>query len=349
VSPLPDPDADVRAGRNRWVTLLGFGIGAALLIAAIASVAANWGPLRDRWQSDGAPAWGPGRLALAVALVLLPGANWFFTSASFWVLTRPYGRVGLGEMGALIASASLLNYFPLRPGLIGRVAYHRTVNGIPVWASAKILSAAIACSGVAASVLLVTTGAAGPAASRPVEFAALVAPGVVLAGLWAVAWSTEQAWASYPGGVFLRYLAMMAWTGRYAAAFAVWGAPIGIGAAAVLAAVSQAVSLVPLAGNGLGLREWGTGYTTAWLVSAGIVATGDTAARDLGLAADLVNRMAELVLLIPIGVLGWVWVVRRLAGHDPGNGPDGAPTLTLTEPSLGGAGPVAADGHPSDG
>jgi hypothetical protein len=242
----------------------------------------------------------------------LPGVNWLCTSASFWVVTRRYGRVGFGEMSALIATASLLNYLPMRPGLVGRVAYHRAINGIPVWASVKVLMAVIACSGVAAGLLISATGAAGPWASGRVAAAAVVAPGAVLAGVWGIAWAKELGWACYAGGAFFRYLDMMAWTGRYAAAFALWGSPIGLGAAAVVAAVSQAVTLFPIAGNGLGLREWGTGYTTAWLAAAGVVATAGAGARDVGLAADLVNRAAELVALVPIGIVGWVWVSRRV-------------------------------------
>lgn len=312
--PAPAADARPEPGRRRWVSIAGFVIGVALLLGAIAAVASRWETLRQQWDSGGGgDRWESGRWGLLAAAVALPVVNWLLTSASFWVLTRRYGRIGPGEMGALIATASLLNYLPLRPGLLGRVAYHRAVNGIPVWASLKVLIAAIVCSGVAAGVLLGATATAGPAASGLVATVAVAAPGIALAGVWGMAWTKEQSWSCYAGAAFLRYLDMMAWTGRYAVAFALWGAPIGLGAAAVLAAVSQAVTLVPLAGNGLGLREWGTGYTTAWLSAVGVVATGGAGARDLGLAADLVNRAGELVALVPIGILGWLWVVRRLA------------------------------------
>jgi len=268
---------------------------------------------------------------------VLPIVNWILTSASFWVITRRYGRVGIGEMSALIGAASLLNYLPLRPGLFGRVAYHRAVNGIAVVDSVKVVVLLIACSGVAAGVLLAATAVAGPSAGGAAASAAVVAPGAALAGLWGIAWAKEQVWAAHAGAVFFRYLDIMVWTGRYAVAFALWGCPIGLAPAAVLAAVSQAVSLVPLAGNGLGLREWGTGYTTAWLAAAGIVAAGGAGARDLGLAADLVNRAGELVALVPIGVLGCLWVARRLARLDTGAGRPRAEGDNHTPTEQGGA------------
>jgi hypothetical protein len=302
-------------GPRRLRPLVGFLIGLALLAAALVAVGSRWEVLSQEWASRGGGSlWIDGRWALALAVLLLPLGNWLCTSAAFWSLTRRYGRIGLWEMAALIATAGLLNYLPLRPGLVGRVAYHRLVNGIAVRQSVKVLIAILACSALAAVVLLGAAAAAGVGADVTVTVAAVAAPGVVLAGAWGIAWAREWSWAPYLAAASFRYLDMLAWTGRYAAAFALWGTPIGLGPAAVFAAVSQVVSLVPLAGNGLGLREWGTGYTAQWLVAAGVVAVADAAgARELGLAADLINRAGELIALVPVGILGWVWVTRQVA------------------------------------
>ncbi len=64
-------------------------------------------------------------------------ANLLLTGLLFTVLISRYGNVGRVEMQALIATATLLNFLPLRPGLFGRIAYHRTFNAIPAAASVK--------------------------------------------------------------------------------------------------------------------------------------------------------------------------------------------------------------------
>jgi hypothetical protein len=260
--------------------------------------------LRDQWAAAGGQApWAGGRWGLAALAVALPVVNLACTSGAFWVITRRYGRVGFGEMGALIAAASLLNYLPMRPGLLGRVAYHRIVNGVPVWASVRVVIAVLACTGIGAGLLMASAMLVGPAAGTGATLAAIAAPGVLLAGAWAVAWAKEHPWSSYAAAALFRYVDILVWAGRYAVAFALWGQPIGLGTAAIVASITQIVTLIPLAGNGLGLREWSVGYTARWLGAA---------ATEVGLAADLVNRFFELIGAVPLGLIGLVWLTRRM-------------------------------------
>ncbi len=60
--------------------------------------------------------------------------------------------------------------------------------------------------------------------------------------------------------------------------------------------------LVPTGGNGLGVREWAIGLAAPLLTDYQI---------ELGLTADLVNRAAELVVIVVAGLASITWLGRR--------------------------------------
>src|SRR5690606_18485027 len=96
----------------------------------------------------------PGLLAAAI---LLPVLNWVVVSVSFWVMMGRYGRIGLREMAALIGVAWLLNYLPLRPGLIGRLGYHKAVHGVAIRDSAFVTILGMVATALAVAWLLAMT------------------------------------------------------------------------------------------------------------------------------------------------------------------------------------------------
>lgn len=292
-----------------------FTIGAALVIAAVASVARQGAGLTG--VVDALRASSPG---IVVLLIALPFLNWLCSAASFHVLTNRYGRVGAVEMGAVIASAWLLNYLPMRPGLIGRVAYHKKVNDIPIAASVQVLAFSIGLSGVAIVVMIALllllggqSGAAG-ATPGPRTWIALTIPAVlgIAASLWLRA-RASPSWRFISAGVF-KFADVLVWAVRYWACFAVVGVELSPTQAAGIAAVTQLVLLIPLAGNGLGLREWAVGLVASslptWFAGAAVAPT-----RVEGLSADLVNRAAELFAALLVGLWGTMVVARNAAGE----------------------------------
>ena len=76
--------------------------------------------------------------------------------------------------------------------------------------------------------------------------------------------------------------------------------------AILLAGAGSIASLLPLPTGGIGGREWVIGLVAAW-------ATVFPAAIALGLLADMVNRLVELVVVIPLGLFGSRIVKRRIA------------------------------------
>ncbi len=271
-------------------------LGVLLLGGALVWMWRDGAVLGGAWaHAKDAPGWMVG------GLLVLPVLSWGCTTALFLVLTRRYGRVGTREMGALIGAAWLLNYLPLRPGMVGRVAYHKAVNGIRVRDSAGVVVQAVACTAVAAVMLAATAGVMG--ASVWVLGVPLV---VVVGGVLGVRWRWVNRWTPYEPpwatrllwAVGIRYVDMTIWAARYWLAFGVIGAPLRFDQAALVAAVAQVAMLAPIA---LGVREWVVGLFSAVTV--------------VGLAADVLNRAAEILGAIPVGLLSLAWLARQARGR----------------------------------
>ncbi len=309
----------VPAQRGRWDRrrVIGYAVGVLLLAAAVWAVASQRGAMAGSMNAvRAAPAW-----MMAVAL-LLPAGNWIASSASLRALTLRRARgqhVRRDEMLALVGSAWLLNYLPMRPGMIGRIAYHKRFNRIPVRDSVLVLVEANAMTAGAVGLMLalaLTLRAAPPWGSW--SWLVLALPGAAFVCAWAIGAARGSAWTAWAVAAAARYADLLVWLARYACAFALLGRPLTVEAAAVLAAVSQAAFLVPFVGNGLGVREWGIGLVAAsW---AGVDSAREAAA--FGLAADLLNRAAEVAVSVPVGIACTAWLGRRVArsGPDTGSG-----------------------------
>lgn len=286
-------------------------IGLGLLAAAIVMVARQHVTIRAALQhvADQPTAERARLIAIMLGSVL---GNIALTGVMFRLLMIRYGRVGVMEMQCVIAGATLINYLPLRPGFVGRVAYHKSVNGIAVRDSLKTVVQAAIVSALAA---LYLTGVAlyfrtvptSPwfVASAPIPLLAIcgaIAPGPhsgphshIRTMLWAIA---------------LRLLDVMVTAARYHAAFALIGSPIDWTGAMAFACISVLATMVPLVSNGLGLREWAIGLLAPAIASYQM---------ELGLTADLLNRAAELVMVTLTGVPATMWLAKRVRSR--GNQP----------------------------
>jgi hypothetical protein len=283
----------------RW---LGFLVGLALLASAIWAVRTQHGSLAEVPATIREGHWW-----LVAAAIGLPILNWLITSAIFHVLMLPASRSPdapgptLGEMTLLIGSAWLLNYLPLSPGMIGRVAYHRAVHRIPVKVSVGVLAAALVIAMLVVALLLAMIFIAGdrPAATY-LWLLAAPTPALFLLALGARALGNGL-WR-YPAAAALRWLDTLVWMARYAVLFALLGRTLTLPQAAAIAAASQAAMQVPIVGNGLGVREWAVGLVApvlpSWMNAASAGLT-----RGLGLSADLLNRGFELAAALPVGLL----------------------------------------------
>lgn len=290
---------------------VGFILGLVLLGAAAWVAIAHESTLRAALhEARHAPAW---LIALALGL---PVANWLITSAVFVILNAPYARVPARETAALVAIAGALNYLPMRPGMLGRVAYHKKYHGIGVGVSAKIIVLSVILNAIALGVLVLTALALQ---GMPVAVWAVVCAGTLLAlfaGALAARASSRPIQARLLAVLALKYADSLVWGARYAAVFALAGNPISLPEAVAFACVSQAASTVPLAGNGLGLREWGVGLLASLLPSARAAGEGWDAAA-VGLSADLVHRGLEVVVALALAAVAGALLMRSKPWRRP--------------------------------
>jgi hypothetical protein len=291
---VPEPTRDARPfpgapGERTWRRWVGFAVGVGLLAGAIAVVAARRETLGEAFDALRTP--DPGLVLVLLASV---AGNVVLTGIFLRLLLSRYGRVGALEMQAVAAGAALVNYLPLRPGLFGRIAYHRAVNDIPVRDTVKtVAQSAVITVGIA----LHLAGAAAWAqvGERPL-LAGVVAPlPLVAAGLLS---RRLRVWAA---AALVRYVEVGVWAVRYGVAFALVGAPIGAEVALAFACVSVIATMVPFVSNGLGLREWAIGLLAPIITSHQL---------ELGVTAELVNRAAELLVIGVLGGIALPWLAR---------------------------------------
>ncbi|MCK6476766.1 MAG: flippase-like domain-containing protein [Phycisphaerales bacterium] len=273
-----------------------------------------------------APAW---MLAVAIGLPIL---NWMFSTWTFWLLTRRVGNVSFAEMAALMGASWLANYLPLKPGLAGRVAYHRAVHGIPVAASSVVIvqalllgvTATAALIGVTLAISRVWLGGLGPglvAAALLALLAFAVFHGRVLTRVGAG--SPSPVLPTLLAGFAARLGDAAVWVVRYWLAFQIIGSPVTTVQAAALAAIGQAVACLPVVGSALGVREWSVAALASVLPSAG----RSQRALSAGLVADLVNRAVELVLAIVIGLASTAWLAAKARRSARSPADPSAPTV----------------------
>lgn len=270
-------------------------VGLVLLAAAIVNVARQHQALTAAREAvTDMPA---GALAMNVGvLVITVVLNIVLSGALFSLLMSRYGRVGPMEMQALIATATLLNYVPLRPGLFGRLAYHRAYNSVPLTDSVKtVLQAAAISTAVAGCLALAVLGAVWWGIDIRLSALAPI-PVIVAAGL---VWKSHRLWCWAPA---IRWLELLVIAARYHAAFALIGSPIDPRGSLAFACISMIAGMVPFLSSGLGVREWAVGLVAPLLTGAQMAT---------GLTADLVNRAVELVVVSICGVAGIVWLMRH--------------------------------------
>lgn len=293
--------------RRRFRAIAAFTLGLILLALALYVLIREGRTLRHGLDAlAAAPGW------MLAAALLLPLLNLAAASGSFWMLTGRYARVRYGEMSALLAAAWLLNHLPLRPGMLGRIAYHKVVHGIPIRSSLAVLFQALGCAGAAMGMLLLAAVVSEAAGLGRAGAIALIAAPFALAVFAAAALRRRSGdlWR-FPAAAAFRYLDVCIWCIRYALVFALVERPLTPPAAAAIALSGQAAMLSPVQ---LGLREWLVGFAAAMVPGAG----GESAAlpssvEELapGLMVDVINRAAELSVAIPVGAVATAVMYRR--------------------------------------
>lgn len=268
----------------------GYALGSLLILAAIVVIGLRYDEVADALVALRRPS--PSMIALLLAGVLV---NVFLTGLFFGVLLARYGSVRMTEMTAVLAVATLMNYLPMQPGLIARLAYHKRFNNVRLRDSLKVQVQAMSISTITSGgVILIVL------AFRRTELG-IIWPTAAVAAACAAAtfWRPIR---HYMAAVVIRLLELITWAARYYAAFKLLNLQIDIPGATSLACVSMAVSLLPFFSNGLGIREWTIGPLAPLLT---------TNLPTQGLTAELLNRAGEVVIIAATGLIALAWLAHQ--------------------------------------
>lgn len=271
--------------QNPWLRILLMAIG---LVSLILAVILAWSQMN--WQAIEQVRWHI--LAVMAMLVVI---NQMLAVTMFWVVTRSFDTkppVRWVNMLDLLCASAVVNYLPLRPGLLARAAYLKIYHQLPWIQSAQSL-------GIIASMsLLLSLGAFGVVMLSGEGIRWAVAIGCVCF-IMTVSGSLAKCLFGRPmfgawSWVLIKLADLLVTAGRLWLAFGVVGAPIGWDMAIACGGAGMIVSMLGFTPNGLGIREWAVGIS-----AMGLTPTIGTA----GLAAAVLDRAIEAMVLLPWG--GW--------------------------------------------
>jgi len=304
--PMPEHSAPLPStsrGR-RIIDLFGFLVGIGLLTWLIV-IAVRDGDWQRVWNAD------PRLLAGLLGCTVLSAA---LAGATFWITVRPVNRIGFIELQGVNLVASMLNYAPVRLGMLSRFAWHMRVDSmrlldILAWfASVAVL---IAAGLVICSVATLLVPGVGPL-WWVLIVAGMLAAGFVLGfiprirfvqkhgrGADRILASPSARW----GGLVLRLLDFGTFAGRIAFALAILGITMAPSHVLVLAVVALLANLIPF--GRLGFRE----FAVAWAASS---LGSDSVAGVNWEQLALVESAGELLVFLPLGLLCSPWFAMRL-------------------------------------
>ncbi len=287
-------------GWKRWKGWIGFVLGVGLLVAAGMTIASSPGSFDDLLTSlRDAPMWA------VVTIIVAPVVSWVLVGSCLRMLLLRHGRVGHIEMLMLVGSAWLLNHLPMRPGLVGRLGYHKVVNNIRIRDAVEATLWSVGFNALSNAMIIALCFVVPDGTSATRLIMVLVAPAAVIGLLGIAAGTRSRPAGLLLGGLSMRYADTLVWLVRYAAVFAAIGIEMTPVQIAMVTAVSQFAQLIPLTGGGVGFREWGVG----------LAAKQSGQLMQAAIGADLINRIIETIWVIPIGFYSTWWVARSFQRH----------------------------------
>jgi len=235
-------------------------------------------------------------------------ANLILTGLLLHVITRSFNAkppVQANTMIKLVCVSGLLNMLPLRPGLLGRAAYLKAKHELPLHQSVLCLLITFILGGLvlgvtSAAVLLAPAEHAITAMWTVLVLLALISPLTGLVARRVLQRPIINSWLWTP----LRIADMLAGGVKLYLAFKILGQPIAFEQALALRAVGSLVDMLPITPNGLGLREWVQGGLASW---------SNIAQGPVGIAASLIERAVEAIVLILLGLISMALLRRQPA------------------------------------
>jgi hypothetical protein len=307
VSTSAAPSEQFLSVRKLLVQVLGFLIGIALLgwCISIAVRGGDWSKI-----AHASP-------LLVVGLIVCTLTSFLANGAMFWLVIRPIQHVGFWHMQWLNFVTGILNYAPIRAGLIARVAYHLRVDRMSLLRVGAWLAAL-------AYTLALTLGAciAGTIVWPHLDLIWIaIVGGQLLLGGW-LTWAIM----GHPlvtrfgrgmdqmlrrpgclwGAIGLRLVDIGAFVGRMACAAAILDLDLAPTDILLLGFAALALSLNPLGRTGF--REMAVAFVASRLIGGDL----SSAEVDSSMAQlALVESAGEALVAIPAGAACLLWYRRR--------------------------------------
>ncbi len=287
---------------RRWWRWTGYVVAMVLLGWAVymGARAVDWDKAREAEIADGAMLMG----LVVVSLVL--------NAVLFWMITKPFEKKGMGlsagEWVALVSGTSLLNYLPMRAGLVGRIAYMKQQHGITVKGNMATLA------GVAAG----TTGVYGLLAALTIwrgSFDGVWWVGLViglcigvgisypLLVLGSGRFGTMKVGPSVVGWIGIWYVIRVVdsfcFAGRFYLASKMLGYELGFEASLTMGVICNFAVLATPVPGGMGIREWLGGF----LAELGVLG-GSAPELKEAIAILVADRAGEVLVFTVMGSIG---------------------------------------------
>lgn len=301
----PEPPARRRFTPARVaLQLVGFALGVALIVWCVrtAAVGADWERVRhaNPWLLAG---------LLGTALV-----SAVINACTFWATLLPVRRHSIWRLTLLNGVSGMLNYAPVRLGLVARLAYNLRVDALRPGVVAAWM---LAVFGFTMLALLVVGGSVIATPVGPLTLlliVALLAVGkLALNVAFSVPFVKSAARrldslepmllrpAAYWGTLAFRLADIGAFVARMWLSARILGLDLSAGDVVLLATTAQLVSLSPL--GRLGFREAAVAVVASRLQS-GLGSTNvDAVYAQLG----LIESAGEAAIIVPLGLLALPW------------------------------------------
>lgn len=326
-SPPPHNAPGLPTGGRLILQLVGFGLGLVLVgwcvKGAIEGGEAGWQRLRE---AD--PRLIVGLLATSVVSQLANGAL-------FWTTIRPIRRERFWVLQGVNFTSGLLNYAPVRIGMLSRFVYHMRVDRMPIlllfawFGTVTIAMMAVMGAALGATLLHPRLDAIWVGLFvAPLAVMVLLLPAIVRVPVFAkpldrfipgaVPMLAHRGWMS--AGLALRATDLAMWVARVAIAARILGLELATGDLLIIAVAALVVAMNPL--GRIGFREAAVSILAGYLAEP----TGGDALDATFKQLAILDSVGEAAAVIPCGLVAAAWWYARVrrAGSSS-SGPDAAP------------------------
>lgn len=311
---MASPDAGTNppgmpSGMKLVVQLLGFAIGI-VLVAWCVKTALEGGEEGWRRVREADP-------MLLFAMIATSVGSQLANGALFWTTVRPVRKERFWVLQGVNFTSGLLNYAPVRIGMLSRFVYHMRVDRM------KFLFLVGWFAIVSVAMVAVMGAALGATLLRPrldlVWMLAFVAPLAAFVGL-APFFATlplvtrftrggERMLASrgwLTAGLALRAIDLAMWTARIALAAEILGLELGGGDLLIIAVAALVVAMNPL--GRIGFREAAVSVLAGYLATPTDGQSLDATFSQLA----IIESVAEAAAVIPCGLVAAAWWFRAI-------------------------------------